>query len=210
MKKKRSLDDYFDSIPKKKKIEQMEKVVIDEGDCKVIYMENFLTKEEETEIISQLKAIHFKKEIIKMYGKTINAPREIFSFGDKGITYNYARKTETPTEWTDAMKNLRDKVFQKSKEFGDLVNEPFNFVLVNKYKDGNDYIGLHSDNEKDMISESSIASLSIGTTRVFNFFKIGTKEKISIPLKSGSLLLMLGKTQKIYKHELPKSKIICY
>jgi alkylated DNA repair dioxygenase AlkB len=205
---KRKLEDYGVIVSKKKKQEnQHQRIIIDECSCKVVYIENFISQEEEKELLKEMKKIQFKKEVIKMFGKEITAPRETFSYGDDDTTYGYARKTEESEKWTDEMKMVRNKVYEKSKEFDDKEN-PFNFVLINKYKDGNDYIGLHSDNERDMISESCIASLSIGVDGKFNFIKNENKEKISITLKNRSLLLMLGNNQKIFKHELPKTKNI--
>lgn len=202
---KRKLEEFgFSSLKKRDKF----KYIIDNGSSKVIYIEDFLSKEEEHELLKDLSKIQFKKEIIKMWGKEIVAPRTVFSFGDDGISYGYARKKERSTEWSTKMKQIRNMVFEKSCEFGD-NQEVFNFVLLNKYENGSSYMGLHNDNESGIISESCIASLSIGADRLFNFVEIGTKEKTSIILKSGSLLLMLGATQKEYKHELPKTKIPC-
>lgn len=214
MSNKRSLIDLGFVLSKKKKhIEQPQelksKTIIDTEDCTVVYIENFLSAEEENKLLKELREITYKKEIIKMFGKVIIAPREIFSFGDKNLTYKYAGKQETCNEWTTSMLDFNKLIFERAEEHCDVGDTPFNFVLINKYKDENDYIGLHSDNEPDIIQESTIASLSIGANRQFNFVRKSDKEKTSIILKSGSLLLMLGKTQQFYKHELPKSKVSC-
>ncbi len=191
-----------------KKKEQKENIttIIDKDECKVIYIENFLDNDKINKVVDLIKRTEFKEEIIKMFGKEITAPRMTCSFGDEGLTYSYARKKETCKKWTEEMKELRDLVFNKSKEYGD-NEDPFNFVLLNYYKNNSDYIGPHSDNEKDIIEESTIASLSIGSERKFIFIR--DKEKITLKLKNGSLLLMTGKTQQFYKHTLPKEKNKC-
>jgi len=143
-----------------------------------------------------------------MYGKEIIVPRRVFSYGNEHISYTYTRKTEKSVEWTTFMKKMRDLIFKMCQKLDD-ENETFNFVLINKYMNENDYIGAHSDNEEDIIPESHIASLSVGENRQFSFISKNNNEKKSIILKSVSLLLMMGKTQQLYKHELPKSKSQC-
>jgi alkylated DNA repair dioxygenase AlkB len=69
-------------------------------------------------------------------------------------------------------------------------------------------MGLHSYNEKEIVPESSIASLSIGASRKFSFKHKLTNETLSIVLENGSLLEMKGAIQKHWLHALPKSKKI--
>jgi alkylated DNA repair dioxygenase AlkB len=69
-------------------------------------------------------------------------------------------------------------------------------------------MGWHSDNEKEIIANSTIASLSIGASRKFSFKHKVTKETISIQLENGSLLEMKGPIQSHWLHALPKSKKI--
>ena len=69
-------------------------------------------------------------------------------------------------------------------------------------------MGWHCDNEKEIVANSSIASLSIGATRKFSFKHKVTKESISIQLENGSLLEMKGAIQQHWWHALPKSKKI--
>jgi alkylated DNA repair dioxygenase AlkB len=171
-------------------------------------MENFLSKEKSYDLIFHIALNKFREEVIQMYGKEMVAPRKTISYGDSDTTYTYAGKKEVPIEWTDTMLEIRDMVYKKCQEFGD-DQKPFNFVLVNRYKDENDYIGLHNDSESDIIEDSCIASISIGAARQFDFVETSTKKKTSLILRSGSLLLMLGKTQRFYKHGLPKSENVC-
>ena len=207
MSKKRSLEDYGIRVTKKERYESPSPtIIIDTNGCKVIYIKHFLSAEEETTLMEEMKNTEFEKEIIRMYGKEMVAPRETFSYGDDGMSYTYAGKTEKSIGWSSAMHKLKDKVHHKSQEYGD-VHKSFNFALINKYRDGNDYIGLHSDSEKDIIPRSTIASLSLGASRTFCFVENETKQKVSILLESGSLLLMTGETQSRYKHQLLKSKL---
>jgi alkylated DNA repair dioxygenase AlkB len=81
----------------------------------------------------------------------------------------------------------------------------FNQVLVNWYRDGHDYIGKHSDDERQLVPRSPIFSLSLGAERKF---RLRTKKdgKISrdILLNDRDIVMMCGDTQKEFTHEIVK------
>lgn len=82
-------------------------------------------------------------------------------------------------------------------------------VLANYYRDGNDIIGAHSDDEKDLAKDSIIASLSLGAERFFDIYSKDDGKKIKrIKLSNGSLLLMGKNMQKLYKHAVPVQKTV--
>jgi alkylated DNA repair dioxygenase AlkB len=80
----------------------------------------------------------------------------------------------------------------------------FNSVLMNYYRDGNDSIGLHADDETQLGSRPSIASVSLGATRTFEFRHRTLPLKLEEQLFGGSLLVMLGDTQEQWRHGIPK------
>ena len=84
-------------------------------------------------------------------------------------------------------------------------NTKFNSCLLNLYDDGNVGVGWHSDDEKSIEYNSSIASISLGAERKFTFKHKKSNETISLLLEHGSLLLMKDATQKNWLHSLPKS-----
>jgi alkylated DNA repair dioxygenase AlkB len=84
----------------------------------------------------------------------------------------------------------------------------YNGCLLNLYHDGNEGMGWHSDGEKEILTNSSIASISLGIDRKFSFKNKLSKETVSIQLENGSLLEMKGAIQKHWLHALPKSKKI--
>ncbi len=47
-------------------------------------------------------------------------------------------------------------------------SEKFNFVLVNRYENGNNTIGPHRDDEKDLLPYSSIAMITFGSHKFTN------------------------------------------
>lgn len=78
-------------------------------------------------------------------------------------------------------------------------------MLANLYRDGKDSNGWHADDEKELGKNPLIASLSLGAQRRFDLRHNLTKEKISLELESGSLLLMGGAMQHFWKHQIAKS-----
>ena len=81
-------------------------------------------------------------------------------------------------------------------------------MLANLYRDGNDSMGLHSDDEKELGKNPVIASLSLGESREIYFKHKNKKLNLIIPQASGQLIVMHGKTQKYWKHEIKKTKKI--
>lgn len=88
-----------------------------------------------------------------------------------------------------------------------------------RYADGNDHIGEHRDDEKELDPQSCIASLSIGQTRDFVLRhetrvrkqQLSADEKtipenVSLQLRHGSLLMMRPPTNKYWYHSLPIRK----
>lgn len=83
------------------------------------------------------------------------------------------------------------------------LNTDFNECLINRYRTGEDYIGFHSDNEKEL-SNGIVAGISLGQERTMVLKrKDGTKE-IKFILPHGSLFVMESNTQKIWLHGIPK------
>ena len=84
----------------------------------------------------------------------------------------------------------------------------FNTVLLNYYRDGNDSVAWHSDDEYELGLKPVIASVSFGQERRFEVReKQNHKNKYSLNLQNGSLLLMKGDLQKLWEHQVPKSKL---
>ncbi len=81
-------------------------------------------------------------------------------------------------------------------------------LLINWYRDGNDYIGMHSDDEKQMKAETPVATVSLGTQRDFFLVEKKTKKKQVFKLENNSVFVMGGTCQKTHKHGLPKRKKI--
>lgn len=178
----------------------------------VVHYSKFL-KSDARAIMQQLEKElppYFSKnpnEVVVM-GKVHKIPRKQAAFGDEGLSYNFSGVSVSANGWIPILEKLRD-CLQTS------LKERFNFVLVNRYKDGLDHIGEHRDDEADLVPRASIASLSLGQERDFVFkhrlsrgknAKRKDIEKVTVPLKSGSLLVMKYPTNTHWYHSLPTRK----
>ena len=142
--------------------------------------------------------VDWQTEFIRMFGKTHEVPRKVAWHGDAGAVYRYAGVTHEPAPWFPALATLRETVAA-------LAGAPFNSVLLNRYRDGNDHMGWHRDNERELGEHPVIASVSLGAERRFDFRHVTTKERVSCLLPAGSVLVMDGPLQSMWQHRLPKA-----
>jgi alkylated DNA repair dioxygenase AlkB len=103
-----------------------------------------------------------------------------------------------PNLWSPALLKIKNKI--------EIISGAhFNGALLNYYRDENDSMGWHKDDEKELGENPVIGSVSFGATRKFKFQNIKDKKlQTSIDLTHGSFLLMLGVTQHYWKHCIPK------
>ncbi|MFP4694746.1 MAG: alpha-ketoglutarate-dependent dioxygenase AlkB family protein [Halothece sp.] len=163
---------------------------------------NFFDQKNSDRFFAKLKQeINWKQEYIKLYGKENPVPRLTAWYGDSGYTYTYSGITMNPEPWTDALLEIKQKIETIAK-----VN--FNSVLLNLYRDGNDGVAWHSDDEPELGKHPVIGSVSFGGERRFSFkYRDQTNpERHDINLKHGDYLLMQGETQQYWYHQIPKTK----
>jgi len=170
-------------------------------DADVIFYEDFFSSEESNHYFDVLReTIQWEQQELKMFGKSIALPRLTAWYGDEGKPYSYSGITHHPHAWTSELLEIKSKV-------EDVAEVAFNSVLLNLYRDEQDSVGWHSDDEAELGENPVIASISFGDVRQFQFkHKIDSKQRLSIDLTSGSLLLMRGATQHHWKHRIPKTK----
>lgn len=144
--------------------------------------------------------ILWKQDSIKLYGKTIPLPRLTAWYGDNGKSYTYAGIKSEPNAWNKGLLYLK-------KETERLTGVDFNSVLLNWYRDGEDYLNWHADDEKELGLNPEIGSVNFGETRDFLLRRnIDATQKIVLPLKHGTLLIMRGELQHHWQHSVPKRK----
>ncbi len=143
----------------------------------------------------------WEQPVIKLFGKKYSVPRKTSFMGKNGTLYSYSGINQKASGWTEWMLPLLARVNQTC--FCE-----FNGCLFNLYRDGNDSMGWHSDNETELDNQKPIASLSFGATRDFVLKHRYLKYSISIKLGDGDLLIMYPPCQKEWIHSLPKRRKI--
>jgi len=146
----------------------------------------------------------WRHEEVFVWGKKHFQPRLTAWYGDLGKSYKYSGTVMYPLPWTNLLLSLRH-------ELEVLTDARFNSVLLNRYRDQNDRMGFHSDDEPSLGLEPTIASLSYGETRtlIFKHKKLKELERKRVPLTSGSLLLMRGATQRNWAHGIERETRPC-
>jgi alkylated DNA repair dioxygenase AlkB len=142
-----------------------------------------------------LNNIAWKNDEAIIFGKRIVTRRKVAWYGENTFKYTYSKTTKTALPWTKELLDLKIMVEEKT-------GETFNACLLNLYHNGSEGMAWHSDDEKDLKNNGAIASLSFGSERRFNFKHKKTKEKTSLVLQHGSLLVMKNETQTHWLHSL--------
>lgn len=134
-------------------------------------------------------------------GKWVDLPRRQAGYGDPGTSYAFSGGVVPGRPWLTALSDLR-------RRLRDETGIDSNYVLVNHYRNGADYVGWHADDEADLGPEPTILSLSLGATRDFQFRRKRDAalelETVTLALESGSLLVMRHPTNANWKHQLPR------
>jgi alkylated DNA repair dioxygenase AlkB len=146
-----------------------------------------------------VQAIEWQHDQVIMFGKQITTKRKVAWYAGEGISYTYAGKRKDPLPWTPLLLSIKEKVEKQTKA-------NYNACLLNLYHAGDEGMSWHRDNEKEIVPESSIASVSFGAARKFAFKHVSDEKKIEVMLESGSILDMRGPIQQHWYHALPPSK----
>lgn len=149
------------------------------------------------EVLARLIAeTPWRAETVVVYGKRYLQPRLTAWYGE--ASYTYSGLTLQPLPLTPLLAALRAAVEQAT-------GHRYNSVLLNYYRNGQDSMGMHSDDEPELGPAPVIASLSFGATRGFVLRHKQSKRSLKIDLGDGSLLLMAGSLQKHWLHGVNKT-----
>jgi alkylated DNA repair dioxygenase AlkB len=162
------------------------------------YPDFFSAKESDALMFALQTNIDWKQEPIKIMGKEVMQPRLTAWHGDAGRSYRYSGISMDPAPWNTELLVIKEKIERVS-------GQTFNSVLLNFYRNGQDSMGWHRDNEKSLGIDPVIGSVSFGTARMFQFKHRQQPElRERILLTNGSFLLMKGSTQHHWHHSIPK------
>ncbi|XP_074026355.1 DNA oxidative demethylase ALKBH2 [Leptinotarsa decemlineata] len=145
---------------------------------------------------------------VRVFGKWHQIPRQQVAYGDEGLTYAFSGITIPAKPWIPSLSDVRTFLTK-------ITGFQYNFVLVNRYRNENDHMGEHKDDEKELDHNTPIASLTLGQERTFvlkhgDARKKGDKKRnippVKLELQHGSLLLMNHPTNEYWYHSLPPRK----
>ena len=174
-------------------------------DADVALWPQWLDTAEADALFAELRqAIAWETHRIRLFGRELASPRLSCWICDPGATYTYSRSRFEPRPWPPALAAVRVRVEQ-------VCGARFNSVLANLYRDGQDSMGWHSDDEPELGARPVIAALSLGAARRFRFRRRRARgepaqpgDTFELALPHGSLLRMAGATQRLYRHDLPR------
>ena len=186
-------DELFDSGPE----------IIDLTNGRLILYRTFLYDLGCQELFKALnKKTKWQGGSIFIGGKYVDIPRQNAWYADEAYTFTYSGIRLEPNPWYAELNDIRNIMQSK-------LSLNFNSCLLNLYRDGNDSVAWHCDDEAELGRNPTIASLSLGAERKFMIRSLHNhEEKYTITLPNGSLLIMEGEVQHRYEHQVPKEKNI--
>lgn len=158
-----------------------------------------------------LNELPWQSDIVTLFGKTHVTTRQIVWMGDHDVSYHYSGQTRRAIPWSKQMLHVKRHIEQQLSSSG--INVDFNSCLLNYYPSGEDGMGYHADDEKELGAQPIIASLSLGARRKFVFKHKTIRQKnkpvkVELYLESGQLIVMHGDTQDFWKHTITKTKTV--
>ena len=163
----------------------------------LLFHPHFLAAEEAERLFARLKEQTPWKQETASFGRPF--PRLTAYYADAGVHYTYTGVTHPALAWPDELLALRRRIEGAAQA-------PFNSLLLNYYRDGNDSIGYHTDAGPEVGPEPIVPSLSLGSPRLFYLQHVRTRERLTFELGGGSLLVMAGTTQHHWRHAVPKTR----
>jgi alkylated DNA repair dioxygenase AlkB len=174
------------------------------GGADVLYAPRWLPPAEADALLAALLVqVPWAVHRIRLFGREVDSPRLSCWIGDPGAAYRYSGTSFAPHPWPPALAAVRAALERAA-------GARFDSVLANRYRDGRDAMGWHSDDEPELGPRPVIASLSLGATRRFVLKARAGRgapadARLALDLPHGSLLLMRGETQRNYRHALPRT-----
>jgi alkylated DNA repair dioxygenase AlkB len=158
----------------------------------------WLSADEAERCLAAVRAeVTWAERTIVLYGRRMMQPRLVGWAGE--VPYRYSGQTLEPRPFTDTVRALADRV-------NECAGTRFNHVLLNRYRDGRDNMGMHADDEPELGPDPVVATLSLGATRRLTLVPRRPRdgERRAVELPSGSLLIMRGACQRRFRHGIPR------
>ncbi|MCC5826748.1 alpha-ketoglutarate-dependent dioxygenase AlkB [Alkalimonas sp.] len=167
-------------------------------DANLLLWRGWLPEAEAASSYQQLvQQLAWQQPSIRLFGREHPIPRQQVWMGDANAHYRYSGTLFAPEPWHPLVSRWCQLLSQQ-------LEKPFNSVLVNWYRSGQEHMGWHADNEPELGTEPCIASLSLGQARRFDLKHRQQPWQLQLELGQGDLLLMTGSTQQYWVHRVPK------
>ena len=140
---------------------------------------------------------------VTVYNKTGPIPRLQCFISENNIEYGYSHSKLIVEPWPDVLLAMRKRLERH-------LNQPLNSLLVNYYRDGNDTMGWHSDDEAELGHQPTIVCISLGAERVLKLKHKASNKVTDLKLHSGSCLIMSGNSQRDYQHAIAKQTTLAH
>lgn len=168
----------------------------------VLHEPAWLDDVEASELLAALvRELSWQQKSIRLFGKWVVQPRLVAWAGE--LPYRYSGQTLDPLPRPGCLHTVWQRVEQQARA-------QFNHVLINRYRDGQDHMGWHADDEPELGRNPVIGSLSLGAGRHFCLKRKRSASRAGLDglwlLEHGSLLVMGGNIQHHYRHRVPRDR----
>ncbi len=169
-----------------------------EQDREILYEPHFFAEGRARELYAKLSdELEWRQDQIHIYGRAITIPRLQAFIAEPGLKYTYSGLTLEGTGFSPVLAAIQTEIARR-------LGVHFNAVLANLYRNGEDTMGWHSDDELELGPDPIIASVTLGAERSFKFRPKNGGPSWGIELPNGSLLLMGTGVQSRWQHSVPR------
>ena len=164
----------------------------------VTYRPEFLTTEEADDLLASMMNEPWEQREFSAYGKVVKVPRLQLWYGSDG--YRYSGQVFNPRPFPDFLRDLLVRLG------GPWPGCEVTSCLANLYRDGNDSVAWHSDDEPELGPDPVVSCLSLGAERTFQLKSNEGGHRYDLELGHGSLVTMEHGCQRNWRHQIPKRR----
>src|SRR5579862_7050390 len=167
-----------------------ETLLVDDKRGRIAYVPAFIDTDTAHEWFAQIRqGVEWHAQRRMMYEREVDVPRLVSSF-----------RLDPPAE------SMPPAILDAARRVIERLDEPFNSVGLNLYRDGRDSVAPHNDHLNEIREGFSIALVSLGAARRMSIrAKAAPRRVMHIDLEPGSLFVMNYATQLHYTHGVPKT-----
>jgi alkylated DNA repair dioxygenase AlkB len=168
-----------------------ETLLVDDERGRIAYVPEFIEPDTARDWFAEIReGVEWHAQRRMMYEREVDVPRLVSSF-----------RLDPPAE------SMPQAIVDASRRVIERLDEPFNSVGLNLYRDGRDSVAPHNDHLNEIREGFSIALVSLGAARRMSIrAKAAPRRVMYVDLEPGSLFVMSYATQLHYTHAVPKTR----